>query len=172
MEKTGKGGRVAVLAASEKSISGLEAALDTAGMRAVVIEPIAINLWNALAGAIQDDGQDRLLFVARANELALALFRGDKPLFYRSKRISASHDLMQEIRLSISYLRNQVGIESLAMCWVAGDQIGAELTELIATELDAPVHRVVLEDVGISPGAANIRGEEIAVIAAMGVFAA
>lgn len=172
MEKTGKGGKVAVLAASEDSISRLEKALETAGMHAVVIEPIGLSLWNALTGAVPNDGEDRLLFVARSGEMALALFRGDRPLFYRSKRISAAHDLLQELRLSLSYLQNQVGVRTPAICWTAGDQISADLRELITSDLGTPVHTVTLDDVGIRLGALDARGEEIAVAAAMGVFAA
>lgn len=172
MEKTGKGGRVAVLAASEESIARLEDALESAGMAAALIEPAGLSLWNALSGPVPDDGRDRLLFVARSNEMALALFRGERPVFYRSKRISAAHDLMQEVRLSISYLRNQVGIDSLAICWVAGEHIDADLRNLLGSELDTAVHVVTLEDVGIHPGSIDVRGEEIAVAAAVGVFAA
>lgn len=171
MEKSGKGGRVAVLAATEDSISRLEGALETAGMAAALVEPAGLSLWNAMSGTVPDDGRDRLLFIARSDEMALALFRGDRPLFYRSKRISAAHDLMQELRLSISYLRNQVGIEPLAICWVAGEQIDVEVRNLIASQLDTEVHAVTLEDVGVNPGTIDVRGQEIAVASAVGVFA-
>lgn len=172
MEKTGKSGRVAVLAASEDSISRIEKAIETAGMKAVLIEPIGLSLWNALSGPVPDDENDRLLFIARGGEIALALFRGERPLFYRSKRLTTGHDLMQELRLSISYLRNQLGVGSLEIGLVAGDQITPDLRDLIAAELDTPVHTVTLEDAGIRPGTIDVRGEEIAVAAAMGVFAA
>ena len=172
IEKTGKGGRVAVLGASEESISRLEAALETAGLRPILIEPLGLSLWNALASSIENDGAERLLLLARGNDMAIVLFRGDRPLFYRSKRISEAHDLVQEVRLSISYLRNQIGIGSPALCWVGGDRVGADLRELISSELGTPVHPVALQDVGIRPGAIDTRGEEIAVVAAMGVFAA
>lgn len=172
IEKIGKGGRVAVLGASEEAISRLETALDTAGMKPVLIEPLGLSLWNALASSIEDDGKERLLLLARGDDMAIVLFRGERPLFYRSKRISASHDLMQEVRLSISYLRNQIGVGSPSLCWVAGDRVDADLRDLINTELETPVHVVTLDDAGIRSGSANTRGEEIAVVAAMGVFAA
>ena len=171
-EKSGKGGRVAVLAAAEDSISRLEKAIETAGMRAVVIEPVGLSLWNALAGPVPDDGHDRLLLVAREGEMAMALFRGERPLFYRSKRLSGAHDLIQEVRLSISYLKNQIGIESLEICWGAGDRIDPQLRDLITNELGVPIHPVTLEDAGIRRGTVDVRGEELAVAAAMGVFAA
>lgn len=172
IERRGKGGRVAVLAAAEETISRLEKAIETAGMNAVVVEPIGLSLWNALTSSVPVDGEERLLMLAREDDLALVLFRGDKPLFYRSKRLVPQTDLTQEIRLSASYLKTQVGVGSLALCWVAGERIGAGLHDLIRTELDTPVHAVSLEDAGIRPGAIDVRGEEIAVAAAMGVFAA
>lgn len=172
IERTGKGARVAVLETSGESVSRLETAIETAGMHAVVIEPLGLSLWNALAGAVPADGEERLLFLSRQQDLVLAVFRGDQPLFYRSKRISPQHDLIQEIRLSASYLKNHIGIGSPAICWVAGDRIETTLREAISRELNAPVHNITLEDVGLRAETVDVRGEEIAVAAAMGVFAA
>lgn len=172
IERTGKGGRVAVLASTQDAMTRIEKAIETAGMDAALIEPIGISLWNALANRIPSDGAERLLMVARETDLALLLFRGERPLFYRSKRISPQTDLVQEVRLSSSYLKNQVGIGTLTACWTAGERIDESVRAAIQNELAVTPRPVTLPDVGLRPGAIDVRGEEIAIAAALGVFAA
>jgi Tfp pilus assembly PilM family ATPase len=172
VERSGGGGRVVVLASSEATVASIEAAARAAGMNPVVIEPLGLNLWNALVQGIAEDDAERLLVMSREGDMAMAMFRGSRPVFYRSKRLGAAHDLLQEIRLSASYLRNQAGLGTVAQCWVAGDVVDEDLVSVIEREFGRAPSKLRLSDVGLRLGAIDVGGEETAVAACKGVFAA
>jgi Tfp pilus assembly PilM family ATPase len=172
VERQGSGGRVVVLAASEATLRSIEDAATAAEMNPVVIEPLGLNLWNALVQEIAEDDAERLLILYREGDMAMAMFRGRRPVFYRSKRLGAAHDLLQEIRLSASYLRNQEGLGIPVQCWVAGDAVDEELLSMVEREFGRAPSKVQLPEVGIRLGAIDAGREETAVAACKGVFAA
>jgi hypothetical protein len=73
------------------------------------------------------------------------VFRGAQPLFIRSRNLSSERAVEQEIRLSASYLRDTLAVESFANCYVAG--VGGEAVhETLASEFNTQVRPVKLRD--------------------------
>jgi Tfp pilus assembly PilM family ATPase len=159
--------KVLVVSGVEKTLAKIEAAFTNAGIDVILIEPLGLNLWNAIA--VRENGApgDRLFLFVREREFTTAVFRGAQPLFLRSRNLSVDRTLQQEIRLSASYLRDSLGTESFAQCYIAGVS-GADAAAAVTAEFAAPVTTVALRDyVEESPA---ITGHDAELTACAGVF--
>lgn len=164
-------GNVKVLAVSavEATLAAIERVFAAAGIEIVLIEPIGLNIWNAITVREPQTSRDRLLFYIRENDFTTAAFRGAQPLFIRSRNLNADRTIEQEIRLSASYLRDTLRTDAIEQCYVAGNRIDSGLATIINSEFRAPVKVVELRD--FTEQAPSGIGYETELTAATGVFA-
>jgi Tfp pilus assembly PilM family ATPase len=158
-----------VLSAVEKTLAGIESVFGAAGMEVVLIEPIGINIWNAIAVRETATANERLFVYVRDNDFTTAVFRGPQPLFIRSRNLSGERTLQQEIRLSASYLRDSLQAVSVERCYVAGNAVGPEVHAALASEFSAPVSPVTLGDF-VERLPAEVGGMQAELTACTGVF--
>jgi type IV pilus assembly protein PilM len=162
--------KVLVVSAVEKTLVDLERLFGAAGIDLVVIEPIGLNIWNAITVQEPATTRDRLFFYVREHDFTTAAFRGAQPLFIRSRNLNGERSLAQEIKLSASYLRDTLQTESIETCYLAGNRIDGTLSTTIAAEFKAPVRTLALSDVmEQTPPDAGAYESELA--ACTGVFA-
>jgi type IV pilus assembly protein PilM len=133
------------LYALEATLASLEKAFAAQGFEIVLIEPLGLNIWNAITTREAETTADRLFLYVRDTDFTTAVFRGAQPLFIRSRNLSAERTVEQEIRLSASYLRDALAVNTFANCYVAGLG-GAAVHETLAAEFDTPVRPVMLRD--------------------------
>ncbi len=145
LSREGSAAKVLVLSALEATLAGIEKVFNAAGLEVVLIEPIGLNIWNAITVREAETTADRLFLYVRDSEFTTAVFRGAQPLFIRSRNLSSERAVEQEIRLSASYLRDTLAVESFANCYVAGIG-GAAVHETLAAEFNTTVRPVVLRD--------------------------
>ena len=137
--------KVLVLSALEATLGAIERVFAAAGFEVVLIEPVGLNIWNAITVRESDTSGDRLFFYLRGTDFTTAVFRGAHPLFIRSRNLSAERAIDQEIRLSASYLRDSLNVETFTSCYVAGER-GADIHATLAEEFNTQVRTVALKD--------------------------
>ncbi len=137
--------KVLVLSALEATLGAIERVFAAAGFEIVLIEPVGLNIWNAITVRESDTHGDRLFFYLRGADFTTAVFRGAFPLFIRSRNLSAERTIDQEIRLSASYLRDSLNVETFTNCYVAGER-GADIHATLAEEFNTQVRTVALKD--------------------------
>jgi len=169
LHKTQAGVRLLVISAIEKTLAGIERAFGAAGFEIVLIEPVGLNIWNAIAVREAATSRDRLFLYVRETDFTTAVFRGSQPLFIRSRNLNAERTLQQEIRLSASYLRDTLQASGFESCYLAGNQLDRELDKAVAEEFGGPVHRVTLADFTDS-SSADLSAIEAELTACTGVF--
>jgi Tfp pilus assembly PilM family ATPase len=145
LSRAAGGAKVLVLSAMESTLTALERVFSAAGLEVVLIEPVGLNIWNAITVREPENAGDRIFFYLRDTEFTTAVFRGPQPLFIRSRNLSADRTLDQEIRLSASYLRDSLQVESFSSCWVAGGR-AADVQSTLADEFNTQVRNVSLRD--------------------------
>ena len=145
LSRNAKGVRVLVLSAMEATLNAIETTFSKAGIDVVLIEPLGLNLWNAIATHEAETAAYRLFLYIRDDEFTTAVFRGAEPLFIRSRNLSSERSLEQEIRLSANYLRDSLEVDIFSTCYVAGDP-AATLRDVLAAEFDTAVRPVALRD--------------------------
>lgn len=145
LSRSGQGAKVLVLSAMETTLAAIERVFTSAGFEIVLIEPIGLNIWNAIAVREVEATGDRLFFYLRDTDFTTAVFRGGQPLFIRSRNLSADRTVDQEIRLSANYLRDSLATDTFTGCYVAGDR-GAEIHATLADEFKTPVRTIALRD--------------------------
>lgn len=147
LSRAHQGAKVLVLSALEATLAAIERVFAASGFEVVLIEPMGLNIWNAIAVRQSGDTTtgDRLLIHLRDTDFTTAVFRGAQPLFIRSRNLSAERTIDQEIRLSASYLRDSLQVETFANCWVAGER-GADIHAVLAEEFNTQVRSVALKD--------------------------
>ena len=146
LERDTKGGaKVLVVSALESTLSALERVFDAAGLDVILIEPIGLNIWNAITVRETDASGDRLFFYLRDTDFTTAVFRGAQPLFIRSRNLSGDRTIDQEIRLSANYLRDSLAVGTFTNCYVAGDR-GSEVHATLAEEFSTRVRSVNVRD--------------------------
>ena len=138
--------RLLVVSAVEKTLAAIERVFHAAGIEIVLIEPIGLNIWNAITVREPQTARDRIFFYIREGDFTTAAFRGAQPVFIRSRNLSGERTLQQEIRLSASYLRDTLRTESVENCYLAGNRIDPAVASIIGTEFGAPVQTVALRD--------------------------
>ena len=161
--------KVLVLSAVEKTLVDLERLFAAGGIDVVLIEPVGLNIWNAITFREPSTMRDRLFFYIRDNDFTTAAFRGAQPLFIRSRNLHGDRSLEQEIKLSATYLRDTLQTAAIENCYLAGNNVDAALTATIAAEFQAPVRMLTLAEVaGPTPAGAGAYEAELA--ACTGVF--
>ena len=163
--------RVLVVTGLEKTLASLEAIFGEAGCEVVLIEPIGLNIWNAVAVRETSAATDRLFLYIRKNDFTTAVFRNGQPLFIRSRNLSGERTLLQEMKLSASYLRDTLGSEKIEQCYVAGNDLPQDVAGAISEEFGAPVRTIALRDV-TERFPDDVRNFEAELTACAGVFTA
>ena len=169
LSRTGGGAKVLVLSALEKTLSTLERVFAAAGLDIVLIEPVGLNIWNAVAVREPDTAGNRLFVYVRENDFTTAVFNGAQPLFIRSRNLSRDRTLQQELRLSASYLRDSLGTDAFLSCHVAGLGADGIVHETLANEFNTKVQAVTLRDY-VDEVPAGIAGYDAQLTACTGVF--
>ena len=162
--------KVLTISAVDKTLTGIEGLFSAAGIELVLIEAIGINIWNAITVREAATIRDRLFFYVRHSDFTTAAFRGNQPLFIRSRNLDGDRTLAQEIKLSASYLRDTLHTESIENCYLAGNRLDSSVSSAIATEFGAPVQTVSLGDFS-ERWPEDIGGYEAELTACTGVFA-
>jgi type IV pilus assembly protein PilM len=162
--------RILVVSAVETTLASIERLFEAAGIEVILIEPVGLNIWNAVTAREAVTTRDRIFFYIRERDFTTVLFRGAQPLFIRSRNLDGDRTLQQEIKISATYLRDTLQTTSVENCYVAGNGIDGSVTEAISSEFSAPVRRIALRDVAEqTPGDASAYEAELT--AATGVFA-
>jgi type IV pilus assembly protein PilM len=168
LSRSGQGAKVMVLSALEATLTAIERVFAAAGLEVILIEPVGLNIWNAIAVHEADTAADRLFVYIRDDEFTTAVFRGAQPLFIRSRNLGSDRTLEQEIRLSASYLRDALAAETFANCYVAGSR-GADIHAILAEEFNTQVRPIALRDYA-DDVPADLSGLDAELTACTGVF--
>lgn len=163
-----QGAKVLVISALEATLAGIERVFAANGFEIVLIEPMGLNIWNAIAVREGDSNADRLFIHLRDTDFTTAVFRGPQPLFIRSRNLSAERTIEQELRLSANYLRDALQVETFASCWVAGER-GVDVHDVLAQEFNTQVRTVALRDYAEDPPP-GVVGLDAELTACTGVF--
>jgi Tfp pilus assembly PilM family ATPase len=167
--KSGTNVQLLVLSALDATLAAIEKVFEAAGIEVVLIEPVGLNIWNAIAIRETAAAGDRLFFYIRDHDFTTAVFRGSQPLFIRSRNLSGERTLQQEIKLSASYLRDTFQAISLQKCYVAGNSVSPDLHRELEAEFGAPVAPVLLRDF-VERVPSDVSGVEAELTACTGVF--
>jgi Tfp pilus assembly PilM family ATPase len=168
LSRSAEGAKVLILSALEASLAAIERVFAASGFEVVMIEPLGLNIWNAITVRESDTTTDRLLVYLRENDFTTAVFRGGQPLFIRSRNLRHDRTAEQEIRLSASYLRDSLAVESFSGCYVAGDR-GEDVHATLAEEFNTQVRSVHLRDF-VEDAPSGIEGWDAELTACTGVF--
>jgi type IV pilus assembly protein PilM len=168
LSRDGAAAKVLVLSALEATLSAIERIFAAAGLEVILIEPLGLNIWNAITVREADTTADRLFVYVREEDFTTAVFRGSQPLFIRSRNLSHDRTLEQEIRLSASYLRDSMGGDGFAGCYVAGER-GSSISATLAAEFNTGVRPVVLRDYA-DDVPQDVAGYDAELTACTGVF--
>ena len=159
--------KLLVVSALQKTLAKLEAAFAGAGISIVMIEPVGLNIWNAIAVRENGATSDRLFVYVREREFTTAVFKGSQPVFLRSRNLTGERTVQQEIRLSASYLRDSLRTDKFEQCYIAGIDRG-DIAAAVSSEFGSPVTAVSLRDfVEQTP---DLGGYDAELTACAGVF--
>jgi type IV pilus assembly protein PilM len=169
LSRTPTHAKVLAISAIEQTLKAIETTLGAAGIDVVLIEPIGVNIWNAITVREPVSNRDRIFFYVREGEFTTAVFRGGQPLFIRSRNLNSNRTIEQEIKLSATYLRDTLRADAVEQCYLSGCANG-ELSSVIAEQFGAPVRMVKLAEMSEAwPEEAREFESELA--ACTGVFA-
>jgi Tfp pilus assembly PilM family ATPase len=168
LSRNSEGAKVLILSALEATLAAIERVFAASGFEIVLIEPLGLNLWNAITVRETDTTADRLLVYLRDEDFTTAVFRGAQPLFIRSRSLRRDRTADQEIRLSANYLRDSFAVDSFASCYVAGER-GADVHATLADEFNTQVRSVRLRDF-VEDAPAGLEGLDAELTACTGVF--
>jgi len=169
LEKSATGLKIIVVSAVESTLAAIERVFNAAGIEIVLIEPIGLNIWNAIAAREKATSNDRLFVYVRESDFTTAVFRGAQPLFIRSRNLSGDRTLQQEIRLSASYLRETLQTVAVERAYVAGKDDGGQVQAALAAEFSAPVVPISLRDF-VDDAAPTVTAHDAEMTACTGVF--
>ena len=169
LSRTGPAAKLFVLSALEKTLASIERLFSAAGIEVVLIEPVGLNIWNAIAVKETATTKDRIFVYVREHDFTTAVFRGPQPLFIRSRNLSGERSVHQEIRLSASYLRDSMQAVNVERCYLAGNQADDSVQQALASEFNAPVVPVTLRD-HVAQLPSQYTGMEAELTACTGVF--
>jgi Tfp pilus assembly PilM family ATPase len=144
--KSPAGLKLLVLSAVEKTVASIERVFRAAGIDVVLIEPVGLNIWNAITAREAPTANDRLFVYVRDTDFTTAVFRGAQPLFIRSRNLTGERTVQQEIRLSANYLRETLQTVAVERAYVAGKDDGGQVQAALAAEFSAPVVPISLRD--------------------------
>src|SRR6266545_1439802 len=161
--------KVLVLSAVEKTLVDLERLFGTAGIDLVLIEPIGLNIWNAITFREPATTRDRLFFYVRERDFTTAAFRGAQPLFIRSRNLNGERSLAQEIKLSASYLRDTLQTAEIENCYLVGNDVDTWYryqhdTKTTREEIAALQGQAELEQKKLQASEQRLRGINVALM--------
>lgn len=171
LSRDSKSARILVLSAVDETLSSIERVLNASGIEIVLVEPVGINIWNAVTVRETETESNRLFVYVRDTDFTTAVFRGDEPLFIRSRNLSGDRTIQQELRLSASYLREWLAGELFSKCYVAGNRVDGDVHAALASEFSTEVRAVALRDY-VEDIPAGMSGYEAELTACTGVFTA
>lgn len=169
LARSATGVRLLAVSAVEVTLAAIERVFRAAGIEVAVIEPVGLNIWNAITAREASTAADRIFVYLRDQDFTTAVFRGSEPLFIRSRNLSGERSVQQEIRLSATYLRDTLANLGVERCWVAGDGAADEARAALSAEFGAPVAAVSLADF-TEQIPSNITGHDAELTACTGVF--
>ena len=169
LSRSGSAAKVLALSALDATLAALERIFAAAGFDVILIEPVGLNIWNAITIHEADTTADRLFVYVRDQDFTTAVFRGPQPLFIRSRNLSGDRTLEQELRLSASYLRDAFNAEGFASCYVAGARADATVSSTLASEFNTQVRTVAVRDF-VEELPADVSGLDAELTACTGVF--
>jgi len=169
LSREGKGVKLFVVSALENTLASIERLFLAAGIEIVLIEPLGLNIWNAIADKEAPTTRDRIFVYVREQDFTTAVFRGPQPLFIRSRNLSGERSVQQELRLSASYLRDSLQTVTVERCYLAGNRADADVQAALAAEFNAPVVPVSLQDFA-KQLPSQVTGMEAELTACAGVF--
>ncbi len=146
LSRTGQAAKVLAISGLDSTLSAIERVFTAAGFDVILIEPVGLNIWNAITVREGDTTADRLFVYVRDEDFTTAVFRGAQPLFIRSRNLGGDRTLEQELRLSASYLRDSLNAEGFANCYVAGARADSNVTAALAAEFNTPVRSITVRD--------------------------
>lgn len=170
LSRTGEGAKVLVLSALESTLTAIERVFAAAGLDVILVEPVGLNIWNAIAVRQGETASDRLFVYVRDEDFTTAVFRGAQPVFIRSRNLSGARTLEQEIRLSANYLRDSLTAPNFTDCYVAGNKAG-DVHAVLSEEFNTQVRPVALRDY-VDDVPADLSGLDAELTACTGVFTA
>ncbi|HXG59208.1 MAG TPA: hypothetical protein VNL91_09315 [Thermoanaerobaculia bacterium] len=171
IEQDGSAVKVLAVSAVDTALAAIERLFASAGFEVILIEPLGLNLWNAVAVREGNTEKDRLFVYVRDDEFTTAVFRGPRPLFIRSRNLSGERTLEQEIRLSANYLRDTLRAGALETCYLAGNRVDGNVSSILTGEFGANVRAIALTDF-IERAAIEIPPAQAELVACTGVFTA
>ncbi len=168
LSRTAQSAKVFSVSAIDQTLTAIEKTFAAGGIDVVLIEPIGVNIWNAITMREPVSARDRIFFYVREGEFTTAAFRGSQPVFIRTRNLNSDRTLEQEIKLSASYLRDTLRTESVEQCYVSGIANG-EVSSIISDQFSAPVRKIALSELsdGFPDDAAEYESE---LAACTGVF--
>jgi len=169
LSKGPSGVKLLVVSAVEKTLSNIERVFASSGLDVILIEPIGLNIWNAVAVREAATTNDRLFLYVREREFTTAVFRGEQPLFIRSRNLGGERTLEQEIRLSASYLRDNLRTDTIENCYLAGSGIDAGVAGVLSEEFAAPVRMLDVRQFA-EQTPADVHHVDAELVACTGVF--
>jgi type IV pilus assembly protein PilM len=170
LSRNGREARVMVLSALDKTLTAIEKIFAASGIELVLIEPVGLNIWNAITVREGETTTQRLFVYVRDNDFTTAVFSGSQPLFIRSRSLSGERTLLQELRLSASYLREAMSTE-FAHCYVAGNDVDREVHAALASEFNTQVRAVSLREF-VEDAPLGLAAYDAELTACTGVFTA
>lgn len=172
LQKTAAGQQVLAVGALDATLALIEAGFREAGVAVVLIEPVGLNVWNAIAAHEPATDAHRLFFYFGADEFTTGIFRGPTPMFLRSRNLTGARTLEQEIQLSASYVKSRFDWPALERCWVAGVPVSETVLGAISSEFGTVAQRVALADYARLGSGVDAAGFEPELTACAGVLTA
>ena len=162
--------KVLAISAMDKTLSAIEKVFEEAGIAVVLIEPVGLNIWNAITIREANTTRDRIFFYIREGEFTTAAFRGSQPLFIRSRNLNSDRTIEQEIKLSANYIRDTLRTDSIEQCYLSGN-VDGNIASVIGAEFGAPVRTIALSDFSERrPDGMGVGAYEAELTACTGVF--
>lgn len=168
---SGATAKLLAVSAVDKTLAAIERLFAANGFEVVLVEPVGLNLWNAVTVREGQTSSDRLFVYVRDDEFTTAVFRGGDPLFIRSRNLSGDRTLEQELRLSANYLRDTLRMEGFEACYLAGNRVDGGIASILAGEFGTTVKTIALREIVDAP-AGDLPGTEAELAACTGVFTA
>jgi Tfp pilus assembly PilM family ATPase len=170
LSRNGNQSKVLAISAMHETLTAIEKAFEAAGIAVVLIEPIGLNIWNAITVREPSTTRDRIFFYIRDGEFTTAAFRGPQPLFIRSRSLNGDRTVEQEIKLSASYIRDTLRTDPIEQCYLSGS-VDGNIAAVIGAEFGAPVRTIALSDFSERrPDGIGVDAYEAELTACIGVF--
>lgn len=165
--------QVLVLAAYEKALASIENSFQEQQIEVSVLEPIGLNIWNAIVTREATTNETRVFLYLRDRDFTTAVFRGTTPLFIRARNLTGERSLVQEVKLSASYFRNTVQTENqiISTCYIAASTIDDETVAALADEFSSTARRVKLTEYADAADSVETAPIMAELTACTGVFA-